>query len=88
MFEWDEAKNQTNIEKHSVSFEYAKQAFSDPMRLTLHDSSHSQTEDRFFCIGKTSDGILTVRFVIRNGIIRIIGAGYWREGKKRYEERP
>jgi hypothetical protein len=28
---------------------------------------------------------LTVRFTYRSGVIRIIGAGYWRKGKKIYE---
>jgi len=87
MFEWDENKNQLNIKKHGVSFDDAKKVFDDPARLTLFDEGHSQAEDRYFCIGKVNDGILTVRFVIRNGFIRIIGAGYWREGRKRYEER-
>lgn len=31
-------------------------------------------------------GALTVRFAYREGVIRIIGAGYWRRGKKIYEE--
>lgn len=31
-------------------------------------------------------GIMTVRFTYRNNKIRIIGAGYWRKGKKLYEE--
>ena len=30
--------------------------------------------------------ILTVRFTYREHLIRIIGAGYWRRGKKAYEE--
>jgi len=87
MFEWDKSKNQLNIEKHGVSFETAKLVFSDPDRLTLFDEEHSQRENRYFCIGKADGGILTVRFVIRGDKIRIIGAGYWRKGKKRYEER-
>ena len=87
MFEWDENKNQQNIEKHGVSFDEAKKVFDDPERHTLFDEGHSQDEDRYFCIGKVNDGVLTVRFVIRNSNLRIIGAGYWREGKKRYDER-
>lgn len=86
MFEWDENKNKVNIEKHGVSFEEAKQVFTDDNRLTLYDKGHSQTEDRYFCIGKTSKGILTVRFIIINGLIRIIGAGYWRKGRQLYEK--
>jgi hypothetical protein len=87
MFEWDENKNQVNIIKHDVSFEEAITAFSDADRLTLRDEGHSQSEDRYFCIGKTSKGIITVRFVFRGGRIRIIGAGYWRKGRNLYESR-
>ena len=87
MFTWDENKNQSNIEKHGVDFETAKNVFYDPNRLTLLDENHSMEENRYFCIGKVSDGILTVRFIVRGETIRIIGAGYWRKGKKRYEER-
>ena len=36
--------------------------------------------------GKTDEGILTVRFTMRGQNIRIFVAGYWRQGKKRYEE--
>ena len=87
MFEWDDDKNEINIEKHGVSFETAVQAFSDPNRVTLYDTDHSQTEDRYFCIGKVKDRILTVRFVFRDEEIRIFGAGYWRKGKQLYENR-
>jgi len=87
MFEWNDFKSKQNISKHGVSFEEATKAFSDPNRLTLFDKGHSKTEDRYFCIGKVNNNILTVRFVIRNDKIRIIGAGYWRKGRKRYEEK-
>ena len=87
MFDWDEDKNQTNIEKHGVSFENAVKVFDDPNRITYYDEQHSKAEDRFHCVGKADGGILTVRFVIRNNNIRIIGAGYWRKGRQLYEER-
>ena len=51
------------------------------------DEKHSLVEERFFCIGKIDDGIVTVRFIMRNQTIRIFGAGYWREGRKLYEKR-
>jgi uncharacterized protein len=39
-------------------------------------------------VGHSGRGVLTVRFTYRRGgTIRIIGAGYWRKGKKIYEER-
>jgi hypothetical protein len=85
-FEWDENKNQINIQKHNVSFEEAQEAFMDQKRIIIRDSKHSKEEDRFFCIGTTEKGIATVRFTMRQKNIRIIGAGYWREGKERYEQ--
>jgi uncharacterized protein len=86
-FEWDEAKNLDNIEKHNVSFETAQEAFYDKKRIIIKDKKHSKTEERFYCIGNDGNGILTVRFTMRNENIRIIGAGYWREGRNRYEQR-
>ena len=85
-FEWDEKKNSENIKKHKVSFEKAQDAFFDEKRMILEDIKHSISEKRYFCIGKTDERILTVRFTMRGQNIRIFGAGYWRQGKKRYEE--
>jgi uncharacterized DUF497 family protein len=86
-FEWDEHKNQENIEKHHVSFEKAQGAFFDKNRIIIKDKEHSKKEARFFCIGNDGNGIVTVRFTIRNENIRIIGAGYWREGRYKYEQK-
>ncbi len=87
-FEWSDGKNAANISKHSLSFYEAQDAFFDEKRVILIDTEHSLSERRYFCIGKTAGGgIATVRFTIRNGHIRIIGAGYWRKGKKIYERR-
>ena len=86
-FEWDENKNVLNKEKHNISFEEAQFAFFDPKRIILEDKKHSIDEDRFFCIGQIESGIVTIRFTIRKNVIRLFGAGYWREGKRRYEER-
>jgi len=86
-FEWNDSKNAINLSKHGLSFYEAQEAFFDDSRVILLDVSHSSTEKRYFCIGKTaSGGIATVRFTKRNGHIRIIGAGYWRKGKRIYEQ--
>ncbi|MBM4349962.1 MAG: BrnT family toxin [Deltaproteobacteria bacterium] len=85
-FEWDEEKDRENREKHNVSFLIAQRAFLDPHRVIVEDVSHSTEEERFYCIGRVGDGIMTVRFTYRENIIRIFGAGYWRKGRKIYEE--
>jgi uncharacterized protein len=86
VFEWDEAKNLDNQKKHGVSFELAQYAFDDPRRIIVRDLGHEKGEERFFCLGRIADGILTVRFSLRHKRIRIFGAGYWRQGRKRYVE--
>ncbi len=83
-FEWDEPKNQDNQEKHGVSFELAQYAFADRHRIIAEDISHSQDEKRYYCFGQVGEGIITVRFTYRGNKIRIIGAGYWRKGRKIY----
>jgi hypothetical protein len=87
-FEWDEAKNLENQEKHGISFEEAQYAFLDQNRVIAEDLEHSHNETRYYCFGKDKEGngILTVRFTYRPGRIRIIGAGYWRKGKRLYEK--
>lgn len=86
-FEWDEDKNNENEHKHGVSFETAQYAFADPKLVIAEDLEHSRPEKRFYCFGKLKGGVLTVRFTYRKNRIRIIGAGFWRKGKKIYEEK-
>ena len=84
-FEWDPEKDEENQKKHGVSFSLAQYAFADPERVIAEDIAHSKAEKRYFCFGAVNGGILTVRFTYRGGVIRIIGAGYWRKGKAIYE---
>jgi len=86
-FTWDKAKEQINRRKHGVGFETVPRVFADPGRVLLADRQHSLTEGRFWCVGHDGHGILTVRFVLRAGVIRVIGAGYWRKGERIYEEK-
>lgn len=85
-FEWDGRKEAANVAKHGVDFSEAKRVFLDRRRILLEDVAHSGSERRLFCIGQTDCGILTVRYTRRADRIRIIGAGYWRKGKKIYEK--
>ena len=84
-FEWDEAKDRVNRKKHGLSFSEAQYAFADPNRVIARDLGHGDSEERFYCFGRVNEGIVTVRFTYRTGVIRIIGAGYWRKGRRIYE---
>ena len=87
-FEWNDLKDIENQQKHGVSFQEAQYAFLDKNRVIAEDLEHSQNEKRYYCFGlnEQGNGILTVRFTYRSGRIRIFGAGYWRKGKKTYEQ--
>lgn len=84
-FSWDPLREYENICKHGIDFCSAEKAFSDPERKIFIDTRHSGREERYFCIGKIGNEVVTVRFMIRDGKIRIFGAGFWRKGKKIYE---
>jgi hypothetical protein len=84
--EWDAAKEEANLEKHGVDFSTVPATFDDPRRLVMEDAAHSASEPRYYCIDHDGRGILTVRFTLRDGNIRVIGAGYWRKQKEVYEK--
>jgi len=84
-FGWDKNKERANIEKHGIDFETAKLAFLDLDRLIVPDEKHSKDEVRFICIGKVAGRVLTVRFTVRNEVVRIFGAAQWRKQRKLYE---
>jgi uncharacterized DUF497 family protein len=85
-FVWSQSKNAWNVSRHGLRFEDAIQAFGDPRCIILYDPAHSLAEERFFCVGRIGSRTGTVRFTYRRGRVRIIGAGYWRKGRKLYEE--
>ena len=86
-FIWDPERESANVYKHGIDFVTAAKAFKDPKRKIYTDSKHSKKEERLFCIGKVEGKIITVRFIYREGKIRIFGAGYWRKGRYYYEKK-
>lgn len=78
LFEWDENKARSNLEKHKVSFDEARTIFADPFLLTFVDEVHSDKEERFISIGLSeSNRVLLVVHTEREEkretiIIRII----------------
>ncbi len=87
-FEWDLSKELENLRRHRVSFLEAVESFSDPDGFQLTDVKHSQTEPRFYWIGRSGSGrTLTTRFTRRGNVIRIIGSACWRKFRRLYDER-
>lgn len=59
-FEWDDRKNKSNILKHGVSFEKAKEIFQDPMQLSVIDHRFNYYDERWITIGMTIESYLLV----------------------------
>lgn len=60
IFEYDEWKNEYNIEHHGISFKHAARVFFDYDRIEMYDEAHSQAEDRYNTIGDLSAGYVDV----------------------------
>jgi hypothetical protein len=74
-FVWDATKAETNIRKHSVSFEEAATVFTDPLSLTIADPLRSYDEERFVIIGQSvQNRMLVVIHTDLGDTIRIISA--------------
>ena len=72
-YEWDTNKAKKNIRKHGIGFEEAMSIFQDKFSLTRDDPLHSEREERFIDIGRSTKGnILVVVYTERGDDVRII----------------
>jgi uncharacterized DUF497 family protein len=75
-FEWNKNKNQSNHEKHGVSFQEAQTVFYDQNAIEYYDDNHSLEEERFIMLGISYQmRLLVVCYCVRNrNSIRVISA--------------
>jgi len=87
-FEWDQNNIEKNWLKHKVTPVECEQIFFNQPLIIDDDSKHSDTEKRFYVLGKTDLGRkLFVVFTIRKKNIRIISARDMNKKEKRsYEQ--
>jgi uncharacterized DUF497 family protein len=69
-FEFDEAKSQSNREKHGIDFVEAQELWEDPQRLEI--PARTEDEPRYLVIGKIGDKHWSAVITYRNEKIRII----------------
>ena len=89
-FDWD-AGNAGKCEKHGVAIADIEDVFSRPLHI-LADLRHSDVEDRFIAVGKTTDGReVFIGFTFRAGktgvLIRPITARFMHKREvEKYEK--
>jgi uncharacterized DUF497 family protein len=85
-FEWDQTKETANFAKHGVEFFDCASCLSRFPAHFIRYPGLTKLETRWQLVGFDGNGILTVRFTLRRGWVRVIGAGYWRKQKQIYEK--
>jgi uncharacterized DUF497 family protein len=88
LFEWDPRKEDLNLRKHGVTFDEATTVFGDPFALQMADPDHSETEERYLVLGRsTRQRVLVVAFLERSPRTRLISARRaTRHERRQYEE--
>ena len=87
-FEWDERKNQLNIEKHGLDFADTHKVFDGPMLIRL-DTRYEYGEDRWVGIGLLNHLVVVVVYTEREQgeTVRIISMRKaLRYERRRFEE--
>ncbi len=80
-FEWDEAKRQTNFEKHRVDFLEAQLLLDGRPAITV--PSKRGDEQRYLTTGDLTGRFVTVVWTRRLTAIRLISARSARDGERR-----
>lgn len=73
-FEWDEAKAESNLRKHGVTFVDALHVFDDAFAVYCFDVDANYGEQRTIVVGMVNRVLLTVVYTERNERTRIISA--------------
>lgn len=74
-FEWDAGKSDKNWRNHEVRQAEAEQVLLNRPVVFAADLEHSQTEPRFFTLGRTDSGRhLAIVFTARGRRVRVISA--------------
>ena len=70
-YEWDEAKRQSNIQKHGIDFAGIEKVFAG-MTLTIPDDRFDYGESRFITVGLLSGQVVVIAHTETDEAIRII----------------
>jgi uncharacterized DUF497 family protein len=86
-FDWDDGNRDKNRLKHDVLNGECEEVFFNQPLIILDDTKHSKKEKRLAAFGVTDSGRkLTVVFVRRGDLIRVISARNMNRREKRFYE--
>lgn len=89
-FDWDSGNAWKSVDKHGVGQQEAESVFFNEPLIVAADHDHSQNEQRYNALGRTSQGrLIHLTFTLRKeaSLIRIISARDMnRKERKIYEQ--
>ena len=81
-YEWDEAKNRSNLAKHGLDIKDAEHVFAGPC-VTFEDSRFDYGEERLITLGLLAGRVLVIAHAPRGPATRIISM---RKANRREQE--
>jgi uncharacterized protein len=81
-YEWEDNKNQSNLEKHGLDFQDAELIFSGKV-ITFIDDRYDYGEKRFITLGEVENRIVVVVHTQRGFTVRIISMRKANEREKK-----
>ncbi len=87
MFEWDESKRRSNIERHGLDFIDVLGVFEDPARIEVEDTRKLYGERRLVVLCPIRGRLHHVTYTMRDLARRIISARKANEREQRRYER-
>jgi len=81
-YEWDDDKNQSNLQKHGLDFQDAELIFSGKV-ITFIDDRYDYGEKRFITLGELENRIVVVVHTQRAFTVRIISMRKANEREKK-----
>lgn len=87
IYEWDETKNQANLDKHGLSFYDAEAVFAGDV-MTVADQRKDYGEPRFAALGTLAGRVVFIAYTLRTHKVRIISMRKANEREQKiYQER-
>ena len=85
MYEWDEAKRESNLRKHRLDFWVARLVYENPKKVTYRLKSVGEARFLDVALVEIKGAILALVYTIRNRNIRFISFRYAsRKERRRY----
>ena len=83
LFEWDEDKRLSNLDKHGIDFLDAAALFEEGRHVYSYPSPKNE-EERWVTVGRVSGRLIAVVWTERRDAVRLISARSARDEEKRH----